>query len=31
MTQQPSQSPMAQALGMGLGAAGLYAGMKKAF
>ena len=31
MTMQPSQSPMAQALGMGLGAAGLYAGMKRAF
>ena len=31
MTMQPSQSPMAQALGMGLGAAGVYAGMKRAF
>ena len=31
MTMQPSQSPMSQALGMGLGAAGLYAGMKRAF
>ena len=31
MTMQPSQSPMARALGMGLGAAGLYAGMKRAF
>ena len=31
MTQQPSQSPMAQALGLGIGAMGTYAGMKRAF
>jgi hypothetical protein len=31
MTQQPTQSPMAQALGLGIGAMGTYAGMKRAF
>jgi hypothetical protein len=30
MTNQPGQSPMAQALGMGIGAMGTYAGMKTA-
>jgi len=30
MTQQPTQSPMAQALGMGIGAMGTYAGMGRA-
>jgi hypothetical protein len=30
MTQQPGQSPMASALGMGIGAMGTYAGMKTA-
>ena len=30
MTQQPGQSPMAQALGMGIGAMGTYAGGKMA-
>jgi hypothetical protein len=30
MTTQPGQSPMAQALGLGLGAMGTYAGMNRA-